>query len=284
MSDQRRPGQLSVPFLLNYSAPSNRNPGDVNRALSLLSTTESNGQEGLDLDPALPSLEVEIGRSDLLFEDSWALFFGSPAGERQTPSRSSPLPEGLEDLEQRQLAADKMINCLSGVQLSDFNAWGKINNDLERTFFNETNVGDFIDAYFERTVRPRSRIVLKSSFNLKTTSAPLLLAIFLLGASCGLSETAKLEATTYIDMAEHAVFEDPTFHRLVYNEQSLNCDSLDQAEIETIQAAVLIILVQLASPKAEARRRNKPKPSTTPFHSASSPKADPYPKSNASPR
>ncbi|KAJ5930076.1 hypothetical protein N7466_005569 [Penicillium verhagenii] len=151
-----------------------------------------------------------------------------------------------------------MINCLSVVQQSNANAWGEFNIDLERTFFNETNVGDFIDAYFEHTVRPRSRIVLKSSFNLKTTSAPLLLAMFLLGASCGLSETAKLEATTYIDMAEHAVFEDPTFHRLVYNEQSLNCDSLDQAEIETIQAAVLIILIQLASPKAEARRRPSP--------------------------
>lgn len=251
MSDQPRQGQLSVPFLLNYSAPDNQNnPGDVNHALSLLSTTESNDPA---LDSALPSLEVEADRSDLFFEDSWALFFGPSTNERQ--NRGSPSPEGLDDTEQRQLAADKMIECLSRVHASHSHYFGEFNIDRERIFFNERNVGDFINAYFDHTVRPRSRIVLKSSFNLETTSAPLLLAIFLLGASCGLSDHAKSQAKIYFDMAEEAVFENPNFLRLVYNQQSRDGDSLNQTEIESIQAAILIILNQLASHKPEARRR-----------------------------
>ncbi|KAJ5549382.1 hypothetical protein N7513_006616 [Penicillium frequentans] len=251
ISDQRRHGQSSVPFLLNYSAPGNQsNPGDVNHALSLLSTTESNDPE---LDSALPSLEVEADRSDLFFEDSWALFFGSVTNDRQC--RNSPLPEGLDDPEQRQLAADKMIDCLSNVYTSHSHVFGGLNLDPERTFFNERNVRNFINAYFDNTVRPRSRIVLKSSFNLETTSAPLLLSIFLLGASCGLSDHAMSQATTYVDMAEQVVFEDSNFLQLVYNHQSRDGESLNKTEIESIQAAILIILNQLASPKPEARRR-----------------------------
>lgn len=251
ISDQRRHGQLSVPFLLNYSAPSNQNtPGDVNHALSLLSTTESNDPE---LDSALPSLEVEADRSDLFFEDSWAIFFGSVTHDRQC--RNSPLPEGLDDPEQRQLAADKMIDCLSSVYTSHSHVFGELNLDRERTFFSERNVGDFINAYFDHTVRPRSRIVLKSSFNLETTSGPLLLATFLLGASCGLSDHAKSQATNYVDMAEQVVFENPDFLQLVYNQLPRDADKLNQFEIENIQAAILIILNQLASPKPEARRR-----------------------------
>ncbi|KAJ5769431.1 hypothetical protein N7520_003990 [Penicillium odoratum] len=148
-----------------------------------------------------------------------------------------------------------MIDCLSEVYSSHENIWGPFDIDLERGFFNEETVGEFIDAYFEHTVRPRSRIVLKSLFNLETTSAHLLLTIFLLGANFGPSEGAKSQATRRLDMAEYAVFENPTFLQLVYNQQPRTSDSLNQTEIESIQAAVLIILIQLASPKADARRR-----------------------------
>ncbi|KAJ6114494.1 hypothetical protein N7486_000272 [Penicillium sp. IBT 16267x] len=233
-----------------YLINGDRNPGDINHALSLLSTTESNNQE---LDSALPSLEVEADRNDLFFEDSWALFFGPVTNERQY--RNSPLPEGLDDPEQRQLAADKMIDCLSRVYASHIHVFGEFNLDRERTFFNERNVGDFIGAYFEHTVRPRSRIVLKSSFDLEMTSTPLLPAIFLLGANCGLSNPAKSQATIYADIAEQVVFENSSFLHLAYNQQSRDSDSLNQTEIESIQAAILIILIQLASPKPEARRR-----------------------------
>ncbi|KAJ5909535.1 hypothetical protein N7504_004178 [Penicillium tannophilum] len=148
-----------------------------------------------------------------------------------------------------------MIDCLSSVYTSHRHVSGELNTDPERTFFSERNVGDFINAYFDHTVRPRSRIVLKSSFNLEITSGPLLLAIFLLGASCGLSDHAKSQATNYVDMAEQVVFENPDFLQLVYNQQPRDADSLYQFEIESIQAAILIILNQLASPKPEARRR-----------------------------
>lgn len=248
--DRLRPGQSSVPFLLNYSAPSNRNPGDVNQAFSLLSTTESNDQGA---DDCLPSLEVESSGDDLFFDESWALFFGSVPD--QSSSRASPLPEGLDDLERRQLAAERMIDCLAKASSSRNGNEYDFDLHREQTFFSQENVGEFIEAYFERTVRPRSRIVLKSSFNLESTSPSLLLPAFLLGAICSTCERAKSQSITYADLAETIVFENPTFLELVYNHNNLDSNSLTKADIEIIQAALLVILIQLASPKQEARRR-----------------------------
>ncbi|KAJ6016210.1 hypothetical protein N7540_010801 [Penicillium herquei] len=248
-------GHLSVPFLLNYSAPTNQNPGDVNQALALLSTTESNGHDAdvdVDVDLALPSFEVEAYTNDLFFEESWAFFFGP----HPTPkfSRDSPLPEGVDDPEQRQLAANRMIECLS-TACSTY-ACKQFDLDLGHvhSFFTQENVRDFIEAYFEQTVRPRSRIVLKSSFVLGSTSAPLLLAIFLLGATCGHSDGAKSQAILYADIVEFVIFENPTLLQLVYT-QDLKFDRLSQIETEIIQAAILIMLMQLASPKPDSRRR-----------------------------
>ena len=246
-----RTGQLSVPFLLNYSAPTNRNPGDVNQALTLLSTTESNNET---VDLTLPSLGTEPETNDLAFENSWALFFGTIPDYR--PAGNSPLPEGLDNLEQRQHAAYRMIDCLSTANTAS-SAYTNFSFDVQNTreFMTEENVGDFIEAYFESTVRPRSRIVLKSSFHLDSTSAPLLLAIFLMGATCGQDEHAKLEATTYADLAEFAIFENPVFLQLVYSQDDTKAENLREDEIQIIQAAILVMLIQLASPRPEARRR-----------------------------
>ncbi|KAJ5288779.1 hypothetical protein N7478_001809 [Penicillium angulare] len=196
-------------------------------------------------------MEPNIG--DLFLDDSWAFFFG-PVPE-QISSRSSPLPEGLDDLEEKQLAAERMIDCLSKVNSSITRNKYVFDRDSEQAFFNQENVGEFIQAYFEKTVRPRSRIALKSSFNLGSTSTPLLLPLFLLGAICSTHEQAKAQAVTYVDLAEIAVFETPTFLQLVYNQNNLDSSTLTKDDIEIIQAAILVILIQLASPKQEARRR-----------------------------
>ncbi|KAJ5116127.1 hypothetical protein N7456_000475 [Penicillium angulare] len=247
-----RSGQLSVPFLLNYSAPSNRTPGDVNQALSLLSTTEPDDQP-VPVNDGLPSLEMEANGGDLFLDDSWAFFFGPVPDQRS--SRSSSLFEGLDDLEEKQLATEKMIDCLSKVNSASPRNDYVFDQDREQAFFNQENVGEFIEAYFDRTVRPRSRIVLKSSFNLGSTSTPLLLPLFLLGAICSTCEQAKFQAVTYVDLAETAVFESPTFLHLVYNQNNTDSSTFTKNDIEIIQAAILVILIQLASPKQEARRR-----------------------------
>ncbi|KAJ5707576.1 hypothetical protein N7488_007377 [Penicillium malachiteum] len=147
-----------------------------------------------------------------------------------------------------------MIECLSTA--SSTHNIKRFNLDLGHlhSFFTEENVREFIEAYFEHTVRPRSRIVLKSSFVLESTSVPLLLAIFLFGATCGHSDGAKSQAVIYADLVEFVIFENPVLLQLMYT-QDLKFNGLNQIETENIQAAILIMLMQLASPKPDARRR-----------------------------
>lgn len=248
--DERRPEKISVPFLLNYSSQTNRNLGDVNHVFSSLLATESSDQS---LDSALPSLDVEVDRADLFFEDSWDMFFESFTNN--VHFRNSPLPGGMDDSEQRKSAATRMIDCLSKVCSTHAKSWEAFNTGQLQEFFQEENMSDFIKAYFDHTVRPRSRIVLKSSFDLETISTPLLLSMFLMGATCSGSESAKSQSIEYADMVEFAVFDNPVFVQLQYRKRTPNCDCMEKDEIEIIQAAILIILIQLSNPKAETRRR-----------------------------
>ncbi|KAJ5908070.1 hypothetical protein N7495_000752 [Penicillium taxi] len=240
----------SVPFLLNFSRSGNRNLGDVNQVLSQLSAAESPDENS---NSALPSHEIEADRADLFFEESWEIFFGSYKNDAQT--RGSPLARGLEDPDQRQMAAIQMIDCITGICHDCKRAEYTLDADRIREFFSEDAVYNFIEAYFERTVRPRSRIVLKPYFDLATISTSLLLSIFLMGAICGTSDST-IQALEYAEMAERVVFESPVLQALMHRKQD-DVESLQESEMELIQAAILIILIQISSPNTETRHRTR---------------------------
>lgn len=245
-----------IPFLLNYSAPTNRNPGDVNHALALLSTAESRDRPDPVPDPvpdpALPSFDIEVGREDLFFEDSWNMFFGSH--RREGDSHKSLIP-GLDDHNLRSFAASRIVKSLSDVCYQYKASFNNYTADRACEFFHEESVRDFTEAYFEHTVRPRSRVVLKTTFNLELVSVPLLLSILIMGATCSTSDRAKSQALEYANMAEIVVFESSSFLQLVYRKRELENETLTKSDLEIIQAALLIILVQIASPDMDARRR-----------------------------
>lgn len=240
-------GKLSVPFLLNYSATSNHHPGEVNNVLSALAIADSKDKKR---DAGVPSSFLEPERNELFFEESWSLFFGSY--QDQDLPETSYLPRGLDDINERQRAASRIIEALHGDCIETPKKPEDIRADR---FFTEDTIQEFIVAYFDRTVRPRSRIVLKSCFHLPSTSTPLLLSILLMGAICGGSNEAKSNATDYADKAESILFDDPSFQRLVYRKAQPQYDPLQDIEIEFIQAAILIILIQISSPNPESRRR-----------------------------
>jgi hypothetical protein len=251
--DEQNANKASVPFLLNYSGPGNQHPGDVNRVLSSLPTAEPNDQI---LDSALPSFDLETERADYFFEDSWSEIFRSVGNNDVT--QSSPLPKGLEDSKQRQLAATKMIDCISRFQMErgvTRNTHSGFDNAQARLFFSDQTVGDYIKAYFDQIVRPRSRIVLKSSFHLETVSTPLLLTVFLMGAACDATDHAKLQVVEYTERAECVIFESPVFRKMMYQTGETQWDCLTKDEVEIIQAAILMIIMEMPSPKAETRRR-----------------------------
>lgn len=175
--------------------------------------------------------------------------------QSETRSRNSPPPEGLNDPDKRRVAANKMISALLKTQSASPRVWRDFDIDHASGFFQETNVYDAAVAYFEETVRPRSRIVPKCSFDIDSMSGALLLSIFLTGATCGVSEDLKFQALEYADIAEAAIFESPSFLRLAYEAKGLDCYSLQKEDTDVIQAAILMILVQISSPKTENRRR-----------------------------
>ncbi|KAJ5085200.1 hypothetical protein N7532_009971 [Penicillium argentinense] len=204
--------RASVPFLLNYSSTSNRHPGEVDAVLSAFATTKSSDHIQ---DPTVPSILLEDKRADLFYEDLWNLFLSSY--QNHQPSDALPLPGGVNDRGNRQSAAKKVIDCLLRAQATPI--YQELNVDRAKDFFSDHNIYNFIVAYFDHTVRPRSRIVLKSSFNLPSTGTPLLLSILLMGAMYGTSTAAKSHALEYTDIAEAIVFDDPGFSRLVYQKK-----------------------------------------------------------------
>jgi hypothetical protein len=235
---------------MNYSHSSIRHAGDVNRFLSLLSTTEApDGSSDADL----PSLELGAETEETFAENSYDLFFASLQGEPL--SRNSPPPEGLKYPDKQRVAADKMMSALLETQSTSPRVWRDFDINHASEFFQESNVYDATVAYFEETVRPRSRIVPKCSFDIDSMSGALLLSVFLMGATCGLSEALKYQALEYADIAEAAIFESQSFLRLAYEAKTLDCYSLQKEDIDIIQAAILMILVQISSPKTENRRR-----------------------------
>lgn len=250
LQNQQPQGKVLLPFLLNYSDSSIRHAGDVNHVLSLLSTTEKPEESP---DAALPSLELGAERENAFAEDSYSIFFASLQSEKC--SRNSPAPEGLNDSDKRHAAATNILDCLLQIYSANPGTWQDFNMDHAREFFQESNFYDATIAYFEETVRPRSRIVPKPSFDLHSMSAPLLLSVFLMGATCGVSADLRCQALEYADIAEAAIFENPSFLRLAYETKEVDCYSLQKEDIEIIQAAILMILVQISSPKAEHRRR-----------------------------
>ncbi|KAJ5688907.1 hypothetical protein N7462_003299 [Penicillium macrosclerotiorum] len=216
MQVPQRPERVSVPFLLNYSASSEIHPGNVNQVLSDLATKEDCRRSS---DANLPSLELQASRDELFSEDSWNIFFGSLS--TSAPSQDSPLPIGLEDPDKRHAAAIRILDCLATTYSSKPDISEDFDIDHARELFNQENIHDCIMAYFDHTVRPRSRIVLKSTFNLEVVSTPLLLSIFLMGANCGLSDTLRSQATGYGEIAEVAVLDSPAFIRLMYGRREL---------------------------------------------------------------
>ncbi|KAJ5381881.1 uncharacterized protein N7496_004309 [Penicillium cataractarum] len=245
-----RDKKVSLPFLLNYSATSDRHPGDVNHVLTQLASTE--GNEGAK-DTSLPSLHLDGEKNGFFAEDSWNLFFET--FQDAETQQIVPLPLGLDDQERRSLAAERILQCILETTAANPGLGEDLDIERAQEFFQEENILSSILAYFDNTVRPRCRIVLKSTFNLDLTSPGLLLSMILMGAICGMSEDIKLKSVEYLDMAEFAVFESQCFHDLVHGIRQGESVSLPRKSVEIIQAAILVILLQISSPNPTARRR-----------------------------
>jgi hypothetical protein len=65
----------------------------------------------------------------------------------------------------------------------------------------------------------------------------------------------KSKVVDYVEIAENAVFESQCFHDLVHGARRVESDLLPSQSIEIIQAAIVVILLQISSPNLTTRRR-----------------------------
>ncbi|KAJ9269565.1 transcriptional regulator family: Fungal Specific TF [Paecilomyces variotii] len=239
--------KVPIPFLLNYTHPSNQTPETSNRVLTEFGPDDASHRYP---ETSAPGSDVDAVLSDLLFKDAWETIFDPLAifEPRNNPS------SGLDSPYQCQLAADRMLSKLKELASAHPRYFEQFDPDEAREFFCSNHVAEFIGAYFQQAHIP-IRIIHRSCFYLETVSTPLLLSIFLIGTICQPAENISPLTIRYADIIEWSVFEDSQFLRLMYMKQEEDPSQIAGDQLEFVQAALLVIIVQSASPSTEVRRR-----------------------------
>ncbi|KAE8141313.1 hypothetical protein BDV38DRAFT_296828 [Aspergillus pseudotamarii] len=233
--------RMPVRFLLNYTNPASRRLYDVQQMLV-----------GCDKDQGK---YASFGKAEMCNFDStteqWMglfyLFIDTAALEKSDHDES--LMYGLADTVELSHTVSRILGLMKHALKSQFNNKGQFTMKEAGTFFSPTNITLFIKAFFEHSYK-NTRFIHKASFNVHTSSAQLLLAMALMGAICVSSQDAS-SAEGYSDVAEHLIFDGSEFG------QVLNTDdpSLTKANMEILQAAMLIAVIQESRDDATIKRR-----------------------------
>lgn len=117
--------------------------------------------------------------------------------------------------------------------------------------FTTEKIVEFTGAYFS-CWSPHCPILHRPTFDFTTVYPPLLLAVFLIGQAYSSELDASL-GQAYYDIAEEYAFSHPRFNELL--QDSLPFSPAPSTSLEPLQAAYLMVLVQMCSNKILARRR-----------------------------
>lgn len=226
--------RIPVSFLLNYTDPTLQSPHDC---LRLLATSGPANRTSYDL--------VE---SDQLTE-AWPSIFHTfiNIDALDPPSRSPDLSYGLDEPAKLTGVVDGLIRYFEAPVPSA--AKERFDRVKARAFFSEANLVRFVNVFFENAYK-NNPFIQRASFNINTTSTPLLLAVLLMGSTCISPEDASA-AENYYDALEYSVFEDSEFRRLLFEKTPRP----SAANIELIQASVLLIELQGSRRQLEAKQR-----------------------------
>ncbi|GAD96487.1 hypothetical protein AOR_1_326034 [Paecilomyces variotii No. 5] len=224
----RADDRVPIPFLLNYTHPSNQTPETSNRVLTEFGPDDAS-HRCLETSVSHPGTDAIL--EDLFFKEAWETIFDPLA---TFEPHKTPFSLGLESPHLCQLAADRMVSELKDVASVHPRYFEKFDPDHAQEFFCSGNVADFIGAYFQRAHIP-IRIIHRSCFNIQTNTSPF--------------------TVQYADMIEWLVFEDPRFLRLMHMKQEESPGTIASDRLELVQAALFVLTVQSASPSTEVRRR-----------------------------
>jgi hypothetical protein len=124
---------------------------------------------------------------------------------------------------------------------------GHFDEDLAEQVFSAQNLNRCIETYFQR-LHPHYCFIHRPSFNRQTAKLPILLSMFLFGSLSSGQTDSAFGARRFFDIAEEYIFSQPSLlatHNAGVTEESL----------ETLQAALLINIIQNGTNKVETRRR-----------------------------
>lgn len=126
---------------------------------------------------------------------------------------------------------------------------------LAASVFTADNLQKFVRQYFHQ-VHVYNSILQPNNFNCETVELRLLLAVFLFGSLVSPPDDSAMSARAFFDIAEeyifsHAVF-DSSFRKYNQDNQQL---PFSEAEIEILQAAEIIQILQSSRNHQETRRR-----------------------------
>lgn len=233
--------RIPVHFLLNYTDPASRGLYDMQQMLS-----------GCDKDSRkYASLgKSEVSKVDGATEQWMGLFhLFIDTAMLDKSGQDESLMYGLADTEKLSNTVWRILDLMKHALKSQIDNNGQATMKEARRFFSPTNVTLFIKAFFEHSYK-NTRFIHKASFNVHTTSSQLLLAIALMGAICVSSQDASI-AEGYSDVAEHIIFDGPEFGQAI----DIHGPSLTKANMETLQAAMLITVIQGSKDDITIKRR-----------------------------
>jgi hypothetical protein len=129
--------------------------------------------------------------------------------------------------------------------------------DQANTFFASSNVQIFIQTYFHH-FHPHFSVVHRPSFNMKTASQRLLLAVCLAGSLYSPLSHDIGRGKSLLDLAEEFIFCDAAFKRAAkgnLTNEGVSTTTACESSLEILQAGFIIVVLQNWEGNKAARRR-----------------------------
>ncbi|GKZ64892.1 hypothetical protein AnigIFM50267_007046 [Aspergillus niger] len=237
-----RPVKLSIPFLLHYTNVENESKYEGLRLLSQCT--------GADPRVGCCAVNHQPNNSNFL-TDSWERLFHSfictanldPPCDLQT---SATYPFDPADLES---TSAELLRILASCEQQDQSSQDILDIDKARQTFTPLNIAKFIEAFLENAFH--THYLNPAAFNLNKASKLLVLTMVLLGAVYS-NPYYSDDLAAYANATEHLVFEGSAFKELLLGKgDSLN----SRGTLETLQAAMLVIILQSYKESPDSMRR-----------------------------
>lgn len=239
---------VPVSFLLSYTDPSLESTTDsfVAAEAHAEAVVEQFEYRTENHQPASYMSEGDNeGLFSSMFSDLFLHLSAGSNGPRSTPPslvQSSALETRIKKLIS-QLAAQYQI----GFE-NDRLAATAFPMDLANAVFTTTNLANYVLVYFNR-VHPHFPFIHRPTFDIQTSSLPLILAIALCGSAHSAPHDDTLSARDFFSLGEEYIF------GLLSKIVTKSDQTSDEDSIQTLQAATLIYTLQSSSNNAGIRHR-----------------------------